>query len=135
MTTTSDRRTTLPTPSPLGIGWEYNGDFFEIGMHEQIVDDEAEDGYRQGEWIVLGTVNLGCSLDTEAADTWKMVHRIGCLMAAAPRMLATLERVKALMDADPDAFSFEERVDVDGAVRAASREADYWTRDDEEVQR
>jgi hypothetical protein len=125
MTTGPDRRTTLPSPSPLDVDWQYNGDFWEIGFHERIADDE--DGYREGEWIVLATVNLGCSLDPEAEDTWKVVHQIGCLMAAAPRMRAALGRVRAMMETEPDQFSFDERVDVEGALDGADHEAVHWT--------
>lgn len=127
MTTGIDRRATLPTPAPLGVEWQYNGDFWEIGYYERRPWGK---GTREGEWIVLATVNLGCSLDPEADDTWKVVHQIGCVMAAAPRMQATLERVRARMEAAPDRFSFEERVDVDGALRWAGREAAHWTNDD-----
>jgi hypothetical protein len=113
-----DQATTLPTPAPLDADWSYNGDFWEVGYSDE-----------HGEWIVLATLSGG-SLDTEADETWKMLHHAGVMMAAAARMLATLRRVKAMMEAEPDAYSFDERVDVEGAILAATTDAAYWTRDD-----
>lgn len=124
-------RETLPTPHPLEVEWEFNGDFYEIGYHEQIPDEEDEDGYRLGEWIVLGRVYPGCLLDPEADETWKVVRQVGCLMAAAPRMLAALKRVKDIMDEDvrPAAYSLDDYAMVTNAVKWADAQAEFWTRE------